>query len=67
VIAVIAVVLSNGDKAEAEDPESAVCAARTIFDEAVDHGAASRLLTVSFYVDDVLVREAVRRADLRGA
>jgi hypothetical protein len=56
--------LSNGDTAEAENPESAVVAARTLMNDATDNGAASRFLTADFYVDGQLIRERVRRADL---
>jgi hypothetical protein len=61
---VIEVLLSTGDRAEAEDPESAQVAARTMMDDAESAGAASRFLTASFYVDGKLVRDKVRRSEL---
>jgi hypothetical protein len=61
---VIDVLLSNGDRAEAPDPRSAIVAARELMHEAADAGAASVLLRASFYVDDSLVRCDVQLAEL---
>lgn len=63
----IEVLLSTGDRAEADDPESAVVAARTMMDDARDRDVPSRLLSASFYVDGRLVRGDVRRSALAGA
>jgi len=54
---VIEIILNTGDSAEADDPESAVLAARTLMQEAAEYGA-SALITASFYVDGKLVRTA---------
>jgi len=53
----IEVVISNGDRAEAPDPEGALLAARTLLNEAVDAGCARVKLSVGFYVDGKLIRQ----------
>ena len=60
----IEILLSNGDRAEAEGPEAAIVAARTMMDDAVATGSSSRFLTAGFYVGGTLIREKVGRAEL---
>lgn len=54
--------LTNGDWAEAEDPEAAVVAARCLLREASDTYYSRP--EASFYVDGKLVRAGVRLQDL---
>jgi hypothetical protein len=56
----------TGDVAFADEPESAVFAARTLMSDARDHGAASSRLRAFFYVGGKLVRGSVRAAELGG-
>ena len=53
---IIVVVTPTGDRAEADDPESALTAARQLKRDAADLcGCASRFVVASFYVDEKLV------------
>ncbi len=54
----------TNDWAEAEDPEAAKTAARTLLQEARDQGCGRP--TASFIVDGQLVRSGVTRAELGG-
>lgn len=60
----IEVLLSNGDRAEAESCEGAMLAARTMMGDASEASAYGGMgLTAAFYVDGRLVREGVRREE----
>jgi hypothetical protein len=52
----------TGDSAEAESPEDACFAARTLLREAREQGCGRP--TAAFIVDGVLVREGVRRLEV---
>jgi len=60
----IDILLSNGDKPEADTPEEAVYAARTMMQEASAAGTALRLLTATFHVGTRYVRSGVRYSEL---
>lgn len=48
-------------RAEADSPEAALLAGRTLHDEAVPHVMGARALTVGFYVEGKLVRSVEGR------
>lgn len=62
----ITVLLGNGDSAEAESPEEAVVAARTIWDDAIRAGTQSQRMTVAFLDEngDALVPIVTSRLSL---
>lgn len=60
----IEVTISNGDSAEADDPEAAIYAAQVLIREASSVLAYGSRLTASFHVDGRLVRNGVSLADL---
>jgi hypothetical protein len=60
----IEILLSNGDRAEADDPESAVRAARQLIDDNFDAlpvQGRGRGLTVTFLVEGAFVRSVDAR------
>lgn len=57
----IEVILSNGDRAEAESPAGAVVAAITLMDDAAARWQHQARETASFYVDGRLVRAGLNR------
>jgi hypothetical protein len=56
------IVQPTGDNAEAETPEEAYLAARTLMQKAREHGAGEP--TATFLVDGRCVRANVKRAEL---
>lgn len=61
----IDIVLSNGDSAEAETPEAAVLAARTLMDDVWEaNPRQGNNPTAAFYVNGVLIRTNVKRHEL---
>lgn len=62
----IEVVLTNGDSAEADSPEAALVAARTILGEALENvSTIGPKITAAFYTDGFLVRQGVHLYELR--
>jgi len=63
---VITIETNWDDRAEAETPEEAVLAARTMWDEALSARTIKNRPAVSFYVDGDFVRTTMSRIDLEG-